>query len=203
MGRHLSPIIARGLVARALHDAGVFGEDVSAERISRVLRSLEDGLRTFVDGAARETAMNELRALDGSTQQSAPRLRTYQSAVSSERDVQTARQAAREMCADLGGSSLVAQRVSTTVSELARNLLLYAPGAGTIEIIPLTSPKAGVLVRAVDRGPGIPALSDILAGRYQSKTGLGRGILGVKRLSDRFEIVSGSGGTRVESETWL
>jgi serine/threonine-protein kinase RsbT len=136
-------------------------------------------------------------------QTNAPRLRTYTSGVSSERDVQTARQAAREMCVELGGSTLVAQRVSTTVSELARNLLLYAPGVGMIEIVPLTSPRAGVLVRSTDRGPGIPALTDILAGRYQSKTGLGRGILGVKRLSDRFDITSGSSGTKVESETWL
>lgn len=104
---------------------------------------------------------------------------------------------------ELGGSSLLAQRVSTTVSELARNLLLYAPGAGTIEVVPLTSPKAGILVRSVDRGPGIAALSDILAGRYQSKTGLGRGLLGVKRLSDRFDVTTGSAGTRVEAETWL
>jgi serine/threonine-protein kinase RsbT len=39
-----------------------------------------------------------------------------------------------------------------------------------------------------------------MSGRYKSKTGLGRGLLGTKRLADRFEISTGKHGTRVVVE---
>ncbi len=55
-------------------------------------------------------------------------------------------------------------------------------------------------VTAADEGSGIANLDEILAGRYKSKTGLGAGILGVKRLSDHFEIQTGPTGTRVRAE---
>jgi signal transduction histidine kinase len=50
-----------------------------------------------------------------------------------------------------------------------------------------------------DHGPGIPHLEDVLAGRYRSSSGLGVGLLGARRLADRFQIVAPQGqGTSVE-----
>ena len=49
-------------------------------------------------------------------------------------------------------------------------------------------------------GPGITNLDEILAGRYRSRSGLGLGILGTKRLADRFSIDSKPTGTHVEVE---
>lgn len=198
MGRFLSVITTRGLVDRALSDASVHGEDIPPEKLPAIKRTIEDGLRIFVAGPARDISLQALRSIDGSIVPAA-----FAASIEDERDVQNARLAARIMCGELGGTSLVAQRISTSVSELSRNILLYARGLGTIEIVPALTPRKSILARAVDRGPGIPQLDDILAGRYQSKTGLGRGLLGVKRLSDRFEISTGAGGTRVEAETWL
>lgn len=198
MGRFLSVITTRGLVDRALSDASVHGEDIPPEKLPAIKRTIEDGLRIFVAGPARDSSLQALRSIDGSIVPA-----TFAASIQEERDVQNARLAARIMCGELGGTSLVAQRISTSVSELSRNILLYARGLGTIEIVPALTPRKSILARAVDRGPGIPQLDDILAGRYQSKTGLGRGLLGVKRLSDRFEISTGASGTRVEAETWL
>ncbi len=198
VGRFLSVITTRGLIDRALADAAVRGEEVPPEKLPAIKRAIEDGLRIFVAGPAREISIQALRAIDGSSMPDA-----FLATIEEERDVQNARLAARVMCGELGGTSLAAQRISTSVSELSRNILLYARGQGTIEIVPLLSPRKAILVRAVDRGTGILHLADVLAGRYQSKTGLGRGIVGVKRLSDRFEITSNASGTRIEAETWL
>ena len=60
--------------------------------------------------------------------------------------------------------------------------------------------KQSLLIRATDGGGGIPDLDEILAGRYRSKTGLGKGLLGSKRLADRFEVRSGRNGTIIEAE---
>ena len=48
-----------------------------------------------------------------------------------------------------------------------------------------------------DSGPGIGQLDDILAGRYTSKTGLGLGIAGTRRLVDVFDVASSPAGTVV------
>ena len=58
-------------------------------------------------------------------------------------------------------------------------------------------------VIATDTGPGIANLDEIMSGRYKSRTGMGRGILGVKRLADRFRINPGPPGCRVEVEVNL
>ena len=75
-------------------------------------------------------------------------------------------------------------RVLTIVSELARNIASYSHG-GSIE---LSRQERAILVRAVDRGPGIADLPQILEGRYRSRTGLGLGILGVKRTAQKVAL---------------
>ena len=72
--------------------------------------------------------------------------------------------------------------------------------AERLEIVPVNSGKKRIVVRAIDRGPGIPNLEEVLSGRYRSKTGLGRGLLGTKRLADRFDITSTISGTHVVAE---
>ena len=49
-----------------------------------------------------------------------------------------------------------------------------------------------------DTGPGIRNLEEILGGHYQSKTGLGKGLIGTRRLMDQFRIASAASGTVVE-----
>jgi serine/threonine-protein kinase RsbT len=42
-----------------------------------------------------------------------------------------------------------------------------------------------------------------MGGQYQSRTGLGKGLLGTKRLADRFQITTGAQGTQVTAEVAL
>jgi serine/threonine-protein kinase RsbT len=92
--------------------------------------------------------------------------------------------------------------VATVVSELARNIVSYTQG-GTIELILTSDGQPRILVRATDSGNGIANLDEVLSGRYRSTTGLGRGLLGVKRLADRFNIRTSKSGTQVEAEVNL
>jgi signal transduction histidine kinase len=117
-----------------------------------------------------------------------------------ERDVVLARQRARQLCAHLGLDAQEQTRIATAVSELARNAYQYA-GGGRVAFSVEGAPGASQLfvVAISDSGPGIGNLADVLEGRYVSATGMGLGIVGARRLSDRFRIESApSRGTRVE-----
>ena len=117
--------------------------------------------------------------------------------VKHEEDVVTARQRAAQVAAALGFDPSEQTRIATAVSEIVRNAFRYA-GGGTVEfrLTGDTSPQVfEVLVR--DSGRGIPHLEDVLAGRYKSETGMGMGLLGTRRLMDRFHIESTPHGTTV------
>lgn len=115
-----------------------------------------------------------------------------------EHDVVLARTRARQIAAELGFPGPQQTRIATAVSEIARNAFRYATG-GTVSFALETAEGKGQLaIRITDRGAGIPNLEQILSGRYRSKTGMGIGIAGTRRLMDRFEIeTSAEAGTRV------
>ena len=96
-----------------------------------------------------------------------------------------------------------AVKVATVVSELARNICQYAT-EGTITLVPLERPRPGVRVVAADEGPGIPHLEDVVGGRWRSKTGMGLGLVGSRRLMSTFNIETALGqGTRITTEKYL
>ena len=75
---------------------------------------------------------------------------------------------------------------------------------GTVQLCLHEEPAAYCFeVRAEDEGPGIPNLAEIMAGRYKSRSGLGLGLLGTKRLADSFDVETGRGGTTVSVEVIL
>src|SRR5580693_2698893 len=114
-----------------------------------------------------------------------------------ERHVVHARQRARDIAALLGLDHQEQIRIATAVSELARNAFRYATG-GAVEFLVRDDAQQVFIILVTDSGPGIPNLQQILDGRYVSKTGLGKGIVGTKRLLEHFEISSSPEGTRVE-----
>jgi signal transduction histidine kinase/DNA-binding response OmpR family regulator len=121
-------------------------------------------------------------------------------AIACERDTVAARQRARQIARLLGFDPQDQTRISTAVSEIARNAFNYA-GGGRVEyaIEGRTSPQL-FIVQIRDSGPGVRDLENILEGRYKSSTGMGMGILGARRLMDQFQIESSPGkGTTV----WL
>jgi signal transduction histidine kinase/DNA-binding response OmpR family regulator len=115
-----------------------------------------------------------------------------------EQDVVSARQRTRQIAALLSFDGQQQTRLATAVSEIARNAFQYA-GGGRVEFsIEGQTPPQIFVIRISDRGPGIGNLDRILSGEYSSKTGMGLGIVGARRLMDRFEIRSSpAGGTQV------
>jgi signal transduction histidine kinase/DNA-binding response OmpR family regulator len=110
--------------------------------------------------------------------------------IRSEYDTVAARQRARQIAMLLGFDRQDQTRISTAVSEIARNAFNYA-GGGRVEYLieGRVSPQL-FLIRVTDAGKGIRDLSSVLDGTYQSKTGMGLGIAGARRLMDQFQIES-------------
>jgi len=102
----------------------------------------------------------------------------------------------------LGFSSPEATLIATAISELARNIVLYAK-EGQIELQSVEqNGRPGVLVIARDDGPGI---SEVLRAAIDAPSGSGAvmGLRAMKRLVDEFEIESRAGqGTRVAVKKW-
>jgi serine/threonine-protein kinase RsbT len=112
-------------------------------------------------------------------------------------DIVAARQLGRNEAKDVGFGTVDQARITTAISELARNIYLYA-GKGKIEIRQITEGNLrGLLVIASDKGPGIVDVRKVMEDGYTTSGGLGAGLPGVKRLMDDFKIetVVGEGTT--------
>ena len=118
--------------------------------------------------------------------------------IASDGDIVIARLQSRALVLRMGFAPTDATLVATAVSELARNIVLYAK-RGDITLKPLEiRGRRGILVVARDEGPGIPDIQRATGGGCSTAGSLGLGLHGVKRLMDEFEIVSVAGiGTTV------
>jgi serine/threonine-protein kinase RsbT len=123
--------------------------------------------------------------------------------INNEMDIVLARQTGRKVSKELDFSLVDQSRITTSISELARNIYKYAlPGKIIIEAI-IKENKNGIKVIAVDEGPGIPDIKKALEDGYTTSGGLGAGVPGVKRLMDEFEIYSAVGeGTKIIVKKW-
>jgi signal transduction histidine kinase len=119
-------------------------------------------------------------------------------AIHYEQHVVVARQRARQIAALLGFDSQDQTRISTAVSEIARNAFRYARnGKVEFSLEGETAPQL-LLISVSDQGPGITDLAHVMSGRYRSPTGMGLGILGTHRLMDQVDIRTAAGqGTHV------
>jgi serine/threonine-protein kinase RsbT len=118
-------------------------------------------------------------------------------------DVIVARRQGREMALALGFPLTDATKIAVVISELARNILLYAK-TGMITLVPCQGVRVGIRIVAEDKGPGIADVQLVLAGGYSTSKGLGVGISGSKKLVDEFEIHSTVGvGTTVRATKWI
>lgn len=118
-------------------------------------------------------------------------------AINSDRDVLTVQRATQLLTRGFFGST-DGVRLATAVSELARNIYMYAQKGRVTLKLTEESTQWFFEVTAVDSGPGIPNLELIMSGQYRSRTGLGRGILGTRALLDSMTIDSAPGkGTHI------
>ena len=123
--------------------------------------------------------------------------------IQSDTDIVTARQRGRMLATQLGFTSGDATIVATAISELARNIVLYAKG-GEVLLTPVESrDNYGLVITARDEGEGIADVRQAMQDGYSTSGRLGVGLPGVKRLMDEFEIVSEAGkGTTVTVKKW-
>lgn len=119
-------------------------------------------------------------------------------------DIVAARQLGRNEAKAIGFGAVDQARITTAISELARNIYLYArAGEVTIERIS-DEDKVGLRIIAADKGPGISNLKKVMEDGYSTSGGLGAGLPGVKRLMDTMDIQSTVGnGTTIVIEKWV
>jgi serine/threonine-protein kinase RsbT len=124
--------------------------------------------------------------------------------VASDTDIVTARQRGRALATQLGFTSGDATIVATAISELARNIVLYAK-RGEVVVVPVEDrDNRGLIITARDEGEGIADIRQAMQDGYSTSGRLGVGLPGVKRLMDEFEIVSEAGkGTTVIVKKWM
>ena len=125
-------------------------------------------------------------------------------AIEHETDIVTARQKGRELAALTGLSATEQTLLATAISEVARNIVVYAHH-GEVVLAPLEQQgRRGVLVVARDDGPGIADPELAMRDGYSTTRSLGMGLPGAKRLMDEFELSSILGkGTTITMKKWV
>jgi serine/threonine-protein kinase RsbT len=196
MGECLSETTCRAVLAAAAAHTGIRGDDLTVATLPLYVDRIQRSLVLFgVDALRRTKCKEDLQRLairERETERPSP----LGVEIITEQDIVRARSIGRETCRRLGFTDLNQIKVATAISELARNILQYAQ-TGSIRVRPLAPPAEGVEVVAADRGPGIADIEAVLGGRYRSRTGMGIGLLGVRRLMDSCDIQSKAGSGTV------
>jgi signal transduction histidine kinase len=120
-------------------------------------------------------------------------------AIQGEPDTLIARQRGRQISQFLGFSNGDTARITTALSEIARNAIEYG-GGGTVTfaIEGQALDRQDLVIRVADKGVGIADVKSVLSPDFKSRTGMGIGIKGSRALMDRFLITSAAGsGTTV------
>lgn len=123
--------------------------------------------------------------------------------IDNEDDILRARQEARGIAEAIGFSVTDVTRIVTAVSELARNIHLYA-GAGQMKWREIEAGRrTGIELVFDDNGPGIDDVPGVLRAEHSTSDGMGRGIQGTKKLMDAFDLTStAEDGTTVTIRKW-
>lgn len=217
---YFSPPLARALLSSTLRRARLDGVALTPGTTRQAVQALEAALPLYLgDPTRRAECLARLRARAPQAAFSEPPAKAPPSAarpapdsaagsvpiviqVATADDVTNACEVGRDMARRVGFSSVVQTKIATAIAELARNILLYAV-TGEIRIVTIAGPRRGVEVEASDRGPGIADVEHVMSGTYRSRTGMGMGLRGAKRLMDDFSITSSPAGTRVIVRKYL
>ncbi len=205
MQPYVGAIVARSIIQVAKSQCKVSLEHVAPGELGCLVTAIESGIRAFLaDPAQAEECCRKLRSSLSMQPAQGAASASLRIDINEEIDIVTARGRSRELCAEIGFPVSEQVKIATVVSELARNIVQYA-GVGGIELRAITSPSKGIEVIAEDRGSGIPNVDVVLSGDYQSRTGMGVGLVGTKRLMDDFDVRTGPTGTRIVTRkysTW-
>ncbi len=123
--------------------------------------------------------------------------------IAADTDIVQARQTGRELAAELGFSGGDQTVIAAAISEIARNILMYAKRGEVRFTKVLDGTHQGIIVVAEDDGPGIRDVSRAMQDGYSTSGGLGLGLPGARRLMDEFEVISAPGqGTKITMRKW-
>ena len=115
-------------------------------------------------------------------------------AIGNETDIVLVRKRTRRLSELIGFEGQDQTRITTAVSEIARNAFEYA-GGGQIEFrLAGDSVPQSFVIAVSDRGPGIADLPAVLSGQHKSATGMGVGLLGAQRLMNELTVETRPGG---------
>ena len=130
--------------------------------------------------------------------------RTRHIPIENEHDIVLCRRSSRELARELGFNLVDQTRITTTASELARNIYEYAQkGEVVIDAIENGEGHIGLKMEFIDEGPGIENVETALGEGWTSHRGMGLGLPGSKKLMDEFNIESTVGkGTKVTVIKW-
>jgi serine/threonine-protein kinase RsbT len=124
-------------------------------------------------------------------------------AINHDGDIVAARQKGRELAARIGFTGSDLTIIATAISEIARNIVVYAQRGEVSLGVEERGSKRGIVVIARDAGPGIPDIEQAMRDGYSTANSLGLGLPGAKRLMDEFQIESKVGeGTTITMRKW-
>lgn len=123
--------------------------------------------------------------------------------IAHESDIVAARRQCREVAAPLRFSPADLAVIATAVSEIARNIVVYARH-GEIRVREVERDgRRAVEIVAEDGGPGIPDLDRAMTDGWSTSRGLGLGLPGARRLMDEFAVRTAPGeGTCITMVKW-
>jgi len=124
--------------------------------------------------------------------------------IENDTDIIRARQKGRELAISLGFSSSDSTLIATAISEVTRNIILYAV-RGEITLTSIEEGKRlGLAIVVHDDGPGIPNIELAMQDGFSTGNSLGLGLPGARRLVDDFSITSELGiGTTITMTKWI
>jgi RNA polymerase sigma factor (sigma-70 family) len=123
--------------------------------------------------------------------------------IQADADVVAARKQGRELAAQAGFSATELTIIATAISEIARNIVMFAERGEIVVSLVGENSRQGVTVVARDSGPGIPDLERAIQDGHSGYGGMGLGLPGSRRLMDEFEITSEvDKGTTVTMTKW-
>lgn len=188
-------ILAESVFRHQFKEIGASLEDPTKRELLKIIPKLDVMVMSF---RTRQSLRESKMFLNAFISHCRSEIPAQSIEIEQEPDIARARQIALDVAKEIGFSSVNCNKIVTTVSELTRNVTRYTPG-GRISIGPLNNGGSGIEILVEDRGSGIYNMDSIMSGQYVSKSGLGKGLAGCKRLMDVFDINTGSDGTQIRA----
>lgn len=110
--------------------------------------------------------------------------------IESEADIVKARTTVRQTATDLGFGLTDVTRIVTAVSELARNIYLYANSGHVRWHVREDTGRSKLELIFEDDGPGIADIDEAIQEGYSTSNSMGHGLSGSRKLMDEFEVES-------------